>query len=105
MSLLSIALKQIQMTPVYHESYVKIEQANKKRSSRWNQRKELLYTIVCKVGKSQMCKIFTILRESDKTLHEDSARKMLNELVDDRRLVKTEVFNGRKNVFYEAVAK
>ena len=104
MSLLSIAINQVQLRPQYHPSYA-VEQnlsAGRPISALRQSRKEKLHAISMALGESMHGEILAVMRETDPRIHKDDARKMLDELCADRRMDKRVVICGGKKVFYTA---
>ena len=104
MSLLSIAIQQVQLSPQYHPSYSfepKTE-AGRPVSKLRQARKEKLHAISLEIGEAIHATILAVMRETDPKIHKDDARKMLDELCADKRMDKRTSYVGRKTVFYTA---
>lgn len=104
MSLLSIAINQIQLRPHYHHSY-SVEpknEAGRPISKLRQRRKNNLLAISREIGESNLSGIMAIAHVSDPKLHEDDARKMMDELVADRLVTRRVITKPRKKVFYTA---
>lgn len=104
MSLLSIALHQVTLRPQYHPSYPTEpkKEAGRPMSKLRSERKEKLHAASLEIGESQLAGIMEIIRLTDPKLHEDNARKMLDELVEDKRMDRRITTRPRKKVFYTA---
>ena len=104
MSLLSIALQQSQLKPQYHPSYSTEPkgEAGRPVSKLRLQRKNNLLAISREIGESNLSGIMAIARDSDPKLHEDDARKMMDELVAERLVTRRVITKPRKKVFYTA---
>lgn len=103
MSLLSIAINQVQLRPQYHPSYA-VEQLSAGRpiSALRQSRKDKLHAISLKIGTAIHATILAVMRETDPKIHKDDCRKMLDELCADKRMDKRVVICGGKKVFYTA---
>lgn len=104
MSLLSIAIHQVQLRPQYHPSYSTEPKGGSGRplSKLRQSRKEKLHAISLAIGVAQHGDILAVMRESDKTIHKDDCRKMLDELCAEKRMDKKTTYVGGKKVFYTA---
>src|SRR5574343_874805 len=104
MSLLSIAIHQVQLRPKYHESYSTEPKkpSGRSMSKLHMERKEKLHAISHGIGESQLAGNMNMMRLTDQKLHEDDARKMLDELVADKRMDKRVTTKPRKKCFYKA---
>lgn len=104
MSLLSIALHQVQLRPQYHPSYSTEpkSEAGRPISSLRQSRKEKLHAISLALGTAIHADILAVMRETDQKIHKDDCRKMLDELCADKRMDKRTVYGGGKKVFYTA---
>ena len=104
MSLLSIALQQSQLRPQYQPSY----STDPKGESGWpisklrQSRKEKLHAISLALGESMHGEILAVMRETDRKIHKDDCRKMLDELCAEKRIDKRVSYVGGKKVFYTA---
>ena len=104
MSLLSIAIHQVQLRPQYHPSYStepKTE-AGRPISKLRQSRKEKLHAISLELGEATHADIFSVVRETDPKIHKDDVRKLLDELIADKRMDKRTEYSQRKKVFYTA---
>ena len=104
MSLLSIAIHQIQLRPQYHRSYSTEAKSESGRplSKLRAERKEKLHAISLALGTAIHADILAVMRETDPKIHKDNVRKMLDELCSDKRMDKRVVICGGKKVFYTA---
>ena len=99
---LSIAIAQVQLRPQYHPSY-SVEpkkEAGRPISKLRQQRKNNLLAINREIGESNLSGIMAIAHVSDPKLHEDDARKMMDELVADRLVSRRVITSPRRQVFY-----
>ena len=104
MSLLSIAIHQVQLRPQYHPSY-SVEQtlsAGRPISPLRQSRKEKLHAISIKLGTAIHADILAEMHKTDPKIHKDDCRKMLDELCAEKRMDKRVVICGGKKVFYTA---
>ena len=104
MSLLSIAIHQVQLRPQYHPSYStepKTE-AGRPISKLRQSRKEKLHAISLELGEAIHAEILAVIRETYPNIHKDDCRKLLDELCSDKRMDKRVVICGGKKVFYTA---
>lgn len=104
MSLLSIAIHQVQIRPQYHPSYSTEPKGESGRplSKLRMARKEKLYAISLALGEAIHADILAVMRETDPKIHKDDCRKMLDELCAEKRMDKRVVISGGKKVFYTA---
>lgn len=104
MSLLSIAIHQVQLRPQYHPRYSTEPKGESGRplSKLRMARKEKLHAISLALGEAIHADILAVMRETDPKIHKDDARKMLDELCADRRMDKRTTYDGVKKVFYTA---
>ena len=104
MSLLSIALNQVQLRPQYHPSYAESSrrQVGKPPSTLKITRKEKLHAISLELGEAKHADILAVMHKTDPKIHKDDCRKMLDELCDENRMVKRVVICSGKKVFYKA---
>lgn len=107
MSLLSIAIRQVQLQPQYHQSYSLEPKGESGRplSKLRMARKEKLHAISLELGEAIHATILAVMRETDPKIHKDDCRKMLDELCADKRMDKRTVYGGGKRVFYTARPK
>ena len=104
MSLLSIAISQVQLRPQYHPSY-SVEQtlsAGRPISPLRQSRKEKLHAISLELGEAIHATILDEIHKTDPKIHKDDCRKMLDELCAEKRMDKHVVICGGKKVFYTA---
>ena len=104
MSLLSIAIRQVQLQPQYHPSYSLEPKGESGRplSKLRIARKEKLHAICLEIGEAIHATILAKIRETDPKIHKDDCRKMLDELCYEKRMDKRTVYGGGKRVFYTA---
>lgn len=103
MSLLSIALTQVQLRPQYHPSYSSLKPktaAGRPVSVKWMDRKARLHAINLEIGEANLAAIMAVASVSDPKLHKDDARKMMDELVSDKKTVRRVITSPRRQVFY-----
>jgi hypothetical protein len=107
MSLLSIAIRQVQLQPQYHPSYSLEPKGESGRplSKLRIARKEKLHAISLEIGEAIHATILAKIRETDQKIHKDDVRKLLDELIADKRMDKRTVYSPRKKVFYTARPK
>ena len=102
---LAIALQQIQLPPQYHPSYkdevVRVS-VGRPKSELATKRRKQLYEIVLRIGPSIVSEIMVEMRKVDKKLHQDDARKYLNELVELRKMDKRVIYSPVKRAIYTA---
>jgi len=101
---LSLAIAQIQLRPQYHPSY-SIEpkgESGRPISKLRIARKQQLYEISVRLGEAAHADILAEIRKTDSRIGKDDVRKMLNELITDKRMGKRTVYGGGKKVFYKA---
>lgn len=101
---LAIALAQIQMRPKYHPSYD--EQLPRNTAGRpvtklHIERKEKLLAISKEIGEAQLCDLIAVMHKTDAKLHKDDCRKLLNELVEEKKLDKRILYVGGKKALYK----
>ena len=104
MSLLSIAIHQVQLRPQYHPSY-SVEQtlsAGRLISPLRQSRKEKLHAISIQLGTAIHADILAEMHKTDPKIHKDDCRKMLDELCAEKRMDKRVSYVGGKKVFYTA---
>ncbi len=104
MSLLSIAIQQAQLRPQYHPSY-SVEQtlsAGRPISALRQSRKEKLHAISIQLGTAIHADILAEMHKTDPKIHKDDVRKLLDELIADKRMDKRTEYSQRKKVFYTA---
>ena len=102
---LSIALAQIQLPPQYHPSYaeqVKTNAAGRPVTALHIERKEKLHAISLRIGEAVVSEIMVEMRKVDAKIHADDARKLLNELVDEKRMDKRVLYSPFKRALYLA---
>lgn len=101
---LSLAIEQIQLRPQYHPSYSTKPNCESGRplSKLRSERKEKLHEISLALGKSTHADILAEMRKTDTKIHKDDVRKMLDELVEDKRMDRRIKTRPRKKVFYTA---
>jgi hypothetical protein len=101
---LSIYIAQIMLRPQYHPSYStdpNIE-AGRPRSNLRASRKEKLYAISLDIGEARSADILDAMHETDPRIHKDDARKLLDELCAENRMIKRISYGSGKKVFYKA---
>lgn len=101
MSLLSVALHQVQLNPQYHPSYRDLS-AGRPVTDLTIQRKKALHEISLRIGRANHATLLAAIRETDPKIHKDHVRKLIEELCEQGLMDKQVVYGGGKKVFYTA---
>ena len=104
MSILSIAIHQVQLRPQYHPSYSTDQRSDSlgRCSKLRRERKNKLHSISLEIGEAIHAEIFAVIRKTDPKIHKDDCRKMLEELCDEKRMDRRVSYGGGKRIYYKA---
>lgn len=100
----AIAIEQVQLKPQYIPCYSAEPKSESGRplSKLRMARKEILYAISRELGESIHADLLAAMRETDPKINKDYARKLLDELCDEKRMDKRTVYSPGKKVLYTA---